>query len=334
MQKLLTGCFVLQAALAFSAFGTAPPQSAAQINAEAGQAIEQGHLTSAIAQLEPASHRFPNDLGIQFNLGLALVRAGRLEKAIGPLQKAAKDLAFSQQAHFLLGVDYFQTKQFAKAIENLRDRAGSSSPERRLYMLEESYRLSGQVQNAETSFHELITRFPDSAWTHYLMGNAYADQQEPEKAQTEYKQALERDPTMPNINFAIGYVYFRQGDPENARIWLAKEAARGCHGLANYYLGEIARADKDATKAGYFYRRSLTCDPTSSDAHLRLGMLFEIDKRYPEAVAQLRDAIRLKPDAAPAHYHLAAVYRAMDRPAASEAEFAKVKQIQANGNKQ
>ncbi len=314
------------------AFAASQPPSAVQINAEAGRAIEQGHLTAAIAQLEPAAHRFPNDLAIQFNLGLALVRAGHLQRAITPLQKAAQDPAFAQQAGFLLGVDYFQTKQFPKAIAQLRGLPGSNSAERRLYMLEESYRLTGQMQDAEATFHDLITSYPDSAWTHYLMGTAYENQQQPEKAQAEYRQALEKDATMPNVNFAIGYVYYRQGDLENARVWLTREAARGCHSLANFYLGEIARADKDSSHAQSFYRKSLTCDPANSDAHLRLGMLFETYKRYPEAVAQLRDAIRLKPAAAPAHYHLASVYRAMDRPAAAQAEFAKVKQIQANGN--
>lgn len=311
-------------------FASVIHQSAEQANASASRAIEVGHFTQAVSELQAALRRFPDNHQLQFNLGLALIRLGRLSAAVDPLRKAAQDPALAGQSHFLLGLDYFESKQYASAINELSEVTSAGSRERVLYMLEESYRRTGRVSEAKATFHDLLTHYPDSAWTHYLIGSAYEDQHEPEKAQEEYKQAAQKDPTLPNIDFTIGYVYFRQGNIMEAQNWLTREVARGCHSLANYYLGEIARGNGELQKAERFYNRALQCDPANVDAHLHLGMLLEAEKRYPLAIIEFQQVIRMQPNAAAAHYHLAAVYRALGRKAASEAEFARVRQIQAS----
>lgn len=264
-----------------------------------------------------------------FDLGLSLVRQGKLAEAIPPLKKAAADPALSNEAHFLLGADYFESKEYAKAISELSTLPNSVHRERVLYMLEESNRRTGHVDEAKAAFHELITRFPDSAWMHYLLGNAYEDQQQFDKAIQEYKQALQQDPAIPNANFAIGYIYWRQQDTENARTWLEKQAAQGCHSLANFYLGEIARSERDLHAAETRYRRALQCDASNAAAHLRLGMVLADEKHYPEAITQLKTAIRLDPNESSGHYHLASVYSQMGRNAEAAVEYAKVRRIQA-----
>ncbi len=305
-------------------------QSAQQVNAAASRAIDAGHFTEAVSDLQTALGRFPNNRQLQFNLGLALVRLGRLSAAIAPLQKAAQDPALAGEAHFLLGVGYFENKQYKSAITELSGPTSGGPRERVLYMLEESYRRSGRVSEAKTTFHDLFTLYPDSAWTHYLMGSAYEDQHEPTKAEEEYQQAVQKDPTLPNIDFTIGYVYFRQGNIAEAQQWLGREVVRGCHSLANYYLGEIARANGELQKAERLYNRALFCDPANADAHLHLGMLLESERRYSPAILQLRRVIQMQPNLVSAHYHLAAVYRAMGRKADSDAEFARVRRIQAS----
>ncbi len=304
-------------------------QTAEQINRQAAAALAAGKVDAAIPELREGARRFPADAHIQFNLGLALVRKGRLSEAITPLEKAAREPALAAEAHFLLGADYFENKEYAKAVTELTGLENSDHSERVLYMLEESNRRSGHTDAAKAAFHELMTRYPDSAWTHYLMGTAYEDQQQLEQAIEEYKLALVKDPGIPNANFAIGYIYWRQQDTENAREWLQKEAQKGCHGLANFYLGEIARAERDLKTAEVRYRRALQCDPSSADAHLRLGMVLEDQKRYNEAIAQLKEATVLEPNESSAHYHLASAYSQTGRKAEARVEYNKVRQIQA-----
>ncbi len=269
------------------------------------------------------------DAQIQFNLGLALLRKGRLSEAIAPLEKAARDPALAGEAHYLLGVDYFESKSYANVVRALAGLNNSAHAERVLYMVEESNRRTGHIEEAKAAFHTLITRYPDSGWTHYLMGTAYEDQQQLDKAIDEYKHALEKDPDIPNADFAIGYLYWRQQDMQNASEWLQKEARKGCHGLANFYLGEIFRADKNFAEAESRYRRALECDPASAEAHLRLGIVLADQKRYTEAAAHLKEAIHLQPDGSSAHYHLAEVYTRLGRSAEAQSEYRKVRQIQA-----
>ncbi len=304
-------------------------QSAEQVNVAASRAIEAGQFIDAVSELQSALRRFPDNHQLEFNLGLALVRLGRLSAAVDPLRNAAQDPALASEAHFLLGVDYFENKQYHSAITELSGAKATGSRERVLYMLEESYRRTGRINEAKATFHDLFTHYPDSAWTNYLIGAAYEDQHEPEKARQEFEQAARKDPTLPNIDFTIGYVYFRLGNITEAQHWLAREVARGCHSLASYYLGEIARGNGEPQKAERFYNRALHCDPTNMDAHLHLGILLENEKRYLAAIVEFQQAIQMQPNAATAHYHLAAVYRALGRKADSEAEFATVRQIQA-----
>lgn len=303
--------------------------SAASLNAEGGRALTTGDVAAALQKFHAAARLDPADPEIQLNLGLALLRAGKLADALAPLQKAARSPASSSQAHMLLGVDYFESRQYAKAIDELKNLQNSAQQDRVLYMLEESYRLTGNKAAARDAFREIDSRFPDSAWTHFLLGSAYESQQQPEKAIAEYREAVNKDPAIPNARFAIGYLYWRQQNPEQASAWLEQEAQRGCHSLANFYLGEIARGNKDAAKAEGFYQRAIACDPSNADAHLRLGVVLADQKRYREALIELKKAVALSPDQATPHYHLGALYRQMGRKAEADAEYRKVREIHA-----
>lgn len=308
-------------------------QSAGQIDLRAVHAISAGQLDTAIGELRKAAVRFPGNKRIQLHLGWALVQKGQLREAVAPLQRARQDPSLAQEARFLLGADYFESKQYSLATQELRGLQDSDHAERVLYMLEESSRRTGHVDEAKAAFHELISRYPDSAWTHYLMATAYEDQQKLDLAIDEYKQSIQKDPAIPNADFAIGYLYWRQQDNENARAWLEKETRRGCHGLANYYLGEIARTQGDLDRAEPSYRRSLACDPSNQNAHMHLGMVLQDQKHYAEAIRQFKEAIRLEPNESSAHYHLGSVYKQLGRVAEARAEYRKVREIQSASDK-
>jgi tetratricopeptide (TPR) repeat protein len=307
-------------------------QTADVLNRDATQALSEGHADAALPKLQKAARLAPRNPHIQFNLGLALLRTGKLSEAVAPLSKAKQDPSLNAEARFLLGVDYFEARKYAQAIAELTGLDGGSHAERVLYMLEESNRYSGQLEQAKQAFRALNERYPDSAWTHYLMATAYEGQQQMDNALAEYKQALKKDPSIPNVNFAIGYIYWRRQDTEEARKWLEIENRSGCHSLANYFLGEIARSNKDEEKAQAYYRRSIACDPSYADAHLRLGMMLANQKRYTEAIQEFKSAIRLKPEQSSAHYHLASLYRRLGQTANAKAEYDEVKRIQAAAN--
>jgi tetratricopeptide (TPR) repeat protein len=311
------------------AAASATAQTSASFAAEGSQALAAGNLNAALTSFRRAAKIDPANPQIQFNLGLTLVRMGKLSQAIAPLKRAAREPSLAAEAHFLLGASYFEVRQYANAIGELKQLQMPAQPERVLYMLEESNRVLGRAAEAQDAFRKLNRQYPDSAWTHFLLATAYENQQQWDIAITEYQNALKADSTIPNANFAIGYIFWRERNFDAAREWLQKEAAHGCHALANLYLGEIAQRSQDVPSAENRYRTALRCDASLADAHSRLGVLLASQKRYQEAIVQLKEAIRLEPANSSSHYHLGSVYRAMGRKAEANAEYAKVRQLQA-----
>jgi tetratricopeptide (TPR) repeat protein len=311
------------------AAASATAQTSDSFANEGSRALAAGNFGVALTDFKRAAKIDPANLRAQFNLGLTLVRMGKPSQAIVPLEHAARESALAAEAHFLLGAAYFEIRQYAKTITELKQLRAPTHPERVLYMLEESNRLLGRGPEAQDAFRELNRRYPDSAWTHFLLATAYENQQQWDVAITEYQKALNADPAIPNANFAIGYILWREQNFDAAREWLQKEAAHGCHALANLYLGEIAQRNQNMPSAESLYRAALRCDALLTDAHSRLGILLASQKRYGGAIVQLKEAIRLEPANSSSHYHLGSVYRSMGRKAEANAEYAKVRQLQA-----
>jgi tetratricopeptide (TPR) repeat protein len=196
-------------------------------------------------------------------------------------------------------------------------------------MVEESARLTGRQEDARAAFRELNRRFPDSAWTHYLMGSAYENQEDHARAIQEYQAALSRDAHIPNANFAIGYMQWRDRDYEAARPWLEKElAVQPCHALASYFLGELARDGRDLTGAVRHYQQAIRCGIAGPDAHLGLGVTFSEMNQDAAALRELQRAAAIDPTSAKAHYRLALIYRKLHRTADADREYRRVHELQ------
>ncbi len=283
-----------------------------------------------IDELSAAVRQHPEDTRTQLTLGLALLRSGQLQEARSPLLKAANNPALAEEARFLLGADYFESHDGTAALKSLKGLEHGQHAERVLYMLEECFRSLGRTDEARAAFHDLNTRFPDGAWMHLLMASAYESQAQPERAIEEYKSALGKDAAMPNARFAVGYLYWRQGELEEARRWLQEETSvTACHSLANYYLGEIARTERDLREAEAHYRKAIVCDSRYGDAHLRLGTVLSENNHPSEALTQLQIAAKLMPTQSSPHYQMATLYRRLGQNGKAESEFQTVRSLKA-----
>lgn len=286
-------------------------------------------LRTELEQFQAAEKSDPSNLGVQFNIGLILLRTGQFKAALPHLQRAAADPSLVSEARYLLGTAYFAVGDYPHAAEALRDLPSPAQAEHVLYMLEESYRLTGKIPQARDTFRELNRNYPDSAWTHYLLGAAYENQAENEKAIAEYKAALEKNPTHPNASFAIGYIYWRDRNFDKATPWLQKELAlQPCHSLAAYYLGEIARTSQDLKTSKDLFRRAIDCDNGNVKARVSLGIVLAALHEESLAIQEFQQAIRLDPLNPTPHYRLAVLYKELGRKKEANAEYARVKELQ------
>lgn len=324
----LTAAALLCLSLAFG-------QDSGTLNEEGKAALAKGDLVAALAKFRDAARSDPANPRIQFNIGLVCIRQGKPSEAIQPFKIASGDASLAEESRYLLGAAYFETGDFASVAPQLAGLETSAHGEHVLFLLEESYRLTRHAPEARRAFHELNTRFPNSPWIHYLLGNAYENQAEHEKAIAEYQAALASHPTLPNASFAIGYIYWQDRSFDEAKPWLKKElVTQPCHTLACFYLGEIARTEGDSAGAVRFFRRAIECDDRNAKAHFGLGLVLSDLHRDAEAVQELRRAAQLNPEDATSHYRLALLYRKLGQRAAEAEELDRVKKIHAAGQAQ
>lgn len=142
----------------------------------------------------------------------------------------------------------------------------------------------------------------------------------------EYAQALEQldrlrkkkhgqdDPAVLDRMEAI--IYFSSGELEKAKsIFEALINPDGRDAEIEQYLARIAVDRNDVAGAIDHLERALALEDKDGEIKNDLGVLYFIEKRYPEAERLFRDTIRENPHYALAYCNLADVYDQMKRPA-------------------
>jgi tetratricopeptide (TPR) repeat protein len=305
------------------------PETTATLNQRGTHYLQQGDFVRALEAYQAAEKLQPADPAIQFNLGLALYRAGRLRDALGPLAKAKQAAASRRQATYLRGVILFSLNDLEACVGEIGGlREDPEYGEAVLYMLVESNRRLARAQDSQTAFVELSKRYPDSAFLHKLMGMAYESQYMYKEALQEFQAALRVNPSMPEMNFAVGFVLLKQHQLDEARPWFEKELAlQSCYAPALYALGEVERKKSRPAGAEKLYRRAIACDNSYADAYLGLGMTLEELGSNAEAIQAYQEAARRAPQDSDAHYRLARALDKAGRHDEAKAEFAKVREL-------
>jgi len=99
----------------------------------------------------------------------------------------------------------------------------------------------------------------------------------------------------------------------NSRLWAARDARPVLSASDWVGAGLDYQRNRDAGAAETAFREALRADPTSFDATLRLGALYQQTGRSTEAVIHLERAIALRDDDLGAHANLAVAYQAVGR---------------------
>ena len=91
--------------------------------------VEAGRrdLAGAAIEFRLAKRWNPQQVGLDYNLGLAYFRAELYREALAPLESEIKANPANTQARWLLGLSYFNTREYSKAAELLQDVLTSGS---------------------------------------------------------------------------------------------------------------------------------------------------------------------------------------------------------------
>jgi tetratricopeptide (TPR) repeat protein len=99
------------------------------------------------------------------------------------------------------------------------------------------------------------------------------------------------------------------------------------HAQALAYLGDIAMKEDHFDQALPYLEKSIQQRKDLRIAYVDLGAVLMQQKRYPEALAALQQAVTLDPTQPDAHFRLGRLYQATGKLTDAEREFARVREL-------
>ncbi len=236
----------------------------------------------------------PGDPSLNLRRGEALVALGHAKEALASLEKTTTtgESQFFRGAAFQLLADHRAAQQcFLDAWKR-----GHQDPYVLYSLMLEDHALGDKTAGVE-HFQIIMSRFPDSVWTHILLGDAYFKTSQDAQARQEYLTAVKSAPDLFEPNFRLAYMDFEAGEyASSVRYYQRALAAKPHHTEANVYLGEALRRERRLPEAIAQLRRAIQLDPADSLAYDSLAKaqtdagslagavntLLAAEKRFPE----------------------------------------------------
>jgi tetratricopeptide (TPR) repeat protein len=208
-----------------------------------------GQLPQAVANLQAALAKHPNDPDLLYYLGRA---AGLLSKqTIDTLQAAYPD---SARAHQAMAENYFVLRQMPQAEREFREalRLRPNAPELH-FELGLVYAGSSQWAKAEEEFRAQTKMQPGNAEAFYRLGSALLQQGKAREARTELERSDRLQPDMPETLYSLGKAASLSDDPATAeKVWvklLSIESDTALAGQTHFALAGIYRKQGKTAQA-------------------------------------------------------------------------------------
>jgi len=275
----------------------AEPQDLALKSRRAKELMAAGRYAEAIPLYAELVRAVPNNPGLILNLGLAQQMAGQPRKAIPQFEAAVKLQPDLYPAWFSLGTVRMELGEPAYAVRPL-EKAVSLQPAdpRAVFALGRCYEALSR-----RAFERLDKLAQGSAWWLALVAETRLSQGQYRSAFGLYREALAKMPTLPGAHAALAEIYRKTGHPDWAAVEERKEQARPQPDW------RTARGVQPATPEGYYWQ-SRAYDALAAGTFSRLAQLgpsvelhqfraqlAATNRRYLEAAAELREALKLAP---------------------------------------
>lgn len=191
---------------------------------------------------------------------------------------------------------------------------------------------SGMYRDYETLFRETLARNPDSSFLHNNLGVVLMSTGREREAAGEFEAAVRLTPDSAdyhvNLGLALAQLPGRVADAVTEyqtalRLDPNFPAAHLNLGLAFTSMpGRMREAIAEYRKATSDYQTATQNEPNLWQAHFNLGLAYgQMAGHEAEAISEYQTALRMKPDSAPAHFHLGNTFHKMGRLPEAIAEY-------------
>ena len=277
----------------------------------------------------------PKDLLVNLNHGRLLLAQGKQQESILALQNAVKNAPESVQAHYYLGVAYWQTGSLGQAKSEFQEAlkispgfplvlrglaqlnlAQNQPSEAQLYAQElvqkfptdVSHRLllggiylrEGQSRPAEEQFLAARQLAPNQAAVHLDLGQLYYSEKKWTQAEKEFETAIQLDPSNPTMLSAYAdFLVARQQTPKAIARLQQFVDANPNNAQGHIILGVLQFDSKNTSAAQAEFERALQIDPKNVQGYLRMGGVYQQENQTDAAIGQYQKALDLQPKSAP-----------------------------------
>ncbi len=192
----------------------------------------------------------------------------QLAQAVPEFQEAIRLQPDLADAHYTLGILYWQRGEFDKATEEM---------------------------------HQALATKPDYAEAHYTLGTVYKQQGKLAESATELKEAIRLQPEFAGAHTTLAGVLRQLGDAQGAAAE-AKEGARIASSVNNLQAARVAtNSGKRLLGAGDLdgaisqFRSAINSEPKYAAAHYELGLALIQQNEKDEAGKEFEKAHELDP---------------------------------------
>ncbi|HEY3667438.1 MAG TPA: tetratricopeptide repeat protein, partial [Polyangiaceae bacterium] len=241
---------------------------------------------------------------------LAHHRAGRLDHAEAIYRKLIQKAPEHAQALFLLGAICLASQRWEEAL-SFAQRAVSLEPDNAHFLcnLGEALRRLGKTESAVTVLLRAVTLRPELAEASFNLAMAFEDLGQTEAALTCLVRAADVAPERFEIHYRLGRALVKVG--ELARAVSHFQAALALNPESLELLLDLSAALRGLRRsdgAVAMARRAVALRASSAQAHCELARAFSTHERSKDlslAISHCREAVRLDPKLADAHFGLA-----------------------------
>ena len=221
-----------------------------------------------------------------------LIQNGNFAEAEVVLLRVKTAAPGNSDARNLLGIVYDQTGRTADAEKEYREairlKPNAVSPRANLGIL---LARSTRRREAVAVMQSVLKLDPRHPQTLINIGLVHSALGEYGAALGFLEKAIVLQPDNPDIMMNFGIALFHNKRSDDSKIVLEKLAVMRPGAQVFYYLGLIDTANLQNQNASVNFRRSLTFDPTFSDAHFMLGELAAKENRLAEALGHYLAAL-------------------------------------------
>jgi Putative Zn-dependent protease, contains TPR repeats len=293
----------------------------------------QEHYSEAIPLYRKALSLDSRMSGVRLNLGLACFKSGAMKEAVEaftPLLKTyPADSSDYVRVATLVGMAHYSLGDFAAAVPFLRTAANSDPtniPYR--FSLAQSCLFIKQYQCVLDTYQEILKLNAESAAADMLAGQAYDEMKNAGGAIEQFRAAVKADPKWPNAHFGLGYLLWTQNQCDEASKEFEAELVNvPDNAQAMTFLADCKVQIGQSKDAQPLAEKAIKIDPTIGKAHMDLGIIYQEQGRFEEALRELTAAVKLTPQDSNIHWRLARLYQAMGRREEARAEFEKTSSL-------